>query len=370
MAARIFVTAPQTAAGAVVTGAAVAFTTFTVYDAAGTAADPQPADPTITERGTTGLYAYEVELAAGQWAEGIIDRGATAWPRLEPVQAFYSDTIVPAVAADVPSAATIAAAVWAAATRTLSAFGTLVADVAASITADHGTGSYLRAIGAGAQACTITATDGSTPLVGARVDAFNAAGSVLLATGYTGSAGTVVLYLDAGAVKLRSTLAGYSFAAVDATVSATDTISPASVTGVALPAAAGTSVTGASRALSWATLLEDQTISGIVSGDTLRLDRSISDLDAGRTVIRATLSVSGATDRAHGPAAKLLTAAATIDDAGSTGTALVHWSLAAGATSPLRNGAPYYYDVEIELDNGTIRTRELGLITAEQGVTT
>ena len=107
--------------------------------------------------------------------------------------------------------ADVATAVWAAGARTLTAFGTLVADMADAVwdelRAAHAiVGSYgatgewaAAALGAGTTPLVVTVTDGVNPLDGAEVDiTLTAVHTAPVASGYTDAFGKVTFHLDPG----------------------------------------------------------------------------------------------------------------------------------------------------------------------------
>jgi hypothetical protein len=156
--------------------------------------------------------------------------------RLTETRAGYLDNLSAGV---VPTATEIAIAVWAAGTRTLSSFGSLVADIWAyatrTLTANPTTGG-------GAFARTIIATtDGSTALVGAQIRLTSGSSTF---HGTSGSDGTVVFSVDAGTYTLSATASGRTYTPSTLVVSASGTTT-ITLTAVSIPPAADPSQTTA-----------------------------------------------------------------------------------------------------------------------------
>jgi hypothetical protein len=171
-----------------------------------------------------------------------------------------------ALAAD--AAAEIAAAVWSAATRTLTAFSFAITVDAASIrsaigmasanldtqldaiptaaeidtqlTASHGAGSWaVGGTGSGAFTLTLTVNDGTSPLENATVRMVEGVNAYV---GQTNASGVVAFSLDAATYSVAITKDGYSFTPTTKVVSATgsQTYSMTQITPT-IPAAAGLS---------------------------------------------------------------------------------------------------------------------------------
>jgi hypothetical protein len=300
-----------------------------------------------------------------------------------------------AAISSLPTAAAITTAVWAAGARTLTSFGTLAADVwavltsaltsagtigkllvdnvnatissrAASATAlstaqwtnaraaliDNLDGAVSSAgSGAGARAVVVTALDSAgSPLVGARVDVFS--GSTLVTRGQrTGAAGTVTVHLDDGSYVLRTTLQGYAFDDVGATVSAGALAF--TVAGSSGEAADPLQV-GVTRGLDYAAPRDDYTVEGLVEGDgTATLTRTVANVPGGRTIASALLTVKRPDRVGDADTRARLQLTGTV-----SGTTLT-FSMTAAQSRTL-GPDPLAYDVQVVLDDGTKKTLELG----------
>lgn len=102
---------------------------FVVYDSSGTPLSSQPAAPVFSAvpSGPVGKYTASVELTAGQFFRMRVDKGVGSTSRYEDFTVYADDVT------DRPTVDQIAAGVWAAGTRTLTSFGTLVSDVVAAV---------------------------------------------------------------------------------------------------------------------------------------------------------------------------------------------------------------------------------------------
>lgn len=122
----------------------------------------------------------------------------------------------------------------------------------------------------------------------------------------------------------------------------------------------------------------DQTITGKVAGDDLRIDRQYIDLPTGITITKAWFTVKrrktdADADALIGP--KEITTSLTNDghitDAVSTSDLAIamYFDLSQAETGALRPFHCYYYDVQVKTSAGAIYTCELGKIVMQQGIT-
>ena len=124
---------------------------------------------------------------------------------------------------------TVSTSVWSSATRTLTSYGTLIADIWSYVTRtltsggggggataqevwEYATRRLTGGAGGGATANVITINDGTNPLDGVDVWATtDSAGTNIVARANTDASGNVTFYLDAGTYYIWKQLAGYSF---------------------------------------------------------------------------------------------------------------------------------------------------------------
>lgn len=124
---------------------------------------------------------------------------------------------------------TVSTSVWSSATRTLTSYGTLIADIWSYVTRtltsggggggataqevwEYATRRLTGGAGGGATANVITINDGTNPLDGVDVWATtDSAGTNVVARANTDASGNVTFYLDAGTYYIWKQLAGYSF---------------------------------------------------------------------------------------------------------------------------------------------------------------
>lgn len=122
----------------------------------------------------------------------------------------------------------------------------------------------------------------------------------------------------------------------------------------------------------------NQTITGKVAGDDLRIDRQYIDLPTGITITKAWFTIKNRLSDADADAVlgpKEITTSATdagqITDATSTGDLAIalYFDLTHEETALLRPYKAYFYDVQVRTTTGAIYTCELGRIVMQRGVT-
>lgn len=124
------------------------------------------------------------------------------------------------------------------------------------------------------------------------------------------------------------------------------------------------------------------TISDFVSGDTVTLNRpTVTDIPAGRVLAKAWLTIKASeTDADPGIIQKIITTALQLgvgqitdvgDGSGShpVGEGALAFVLSAADTALLSPLKLYYYDIQLQFDNGNLTTPEKGTMQFGQGVT-
>lgn len=271
---------------------------------------PQPSDPTIAAvSGVVGKYQFPCELSAGQYAMGRVDCSASAYPR-------YQDIFIP------------------------------FEEVAAS----------------GAVTATVTVSVAGSPLPYARVALYS--GSTLVTSGQTGASGTVSLTADVGTYTARTVAPGYTFGDVSLAFSGTSTVSPSTISGDEATLADVAAPSGLTRSVDYDAPSLAAKVYGYAEGDTLAFTRTITNVPSGRTIASATLTVR----RSAQASTAIATPTVTVTDSGADQTGAVSWSLTAAQTAAI-GPTPAVYDLALTLDNGSIRTVELGKIALTQGIT-
>ncbi len=121
-------------------------------------------------------------------------------------------------------------------------------------------------------------------------------------------------------------------------------------------------------------------ISGFVVGDDVEVYRTIGNVPAGETIVKAWLTVKASITDLDGAALiqKAITASmnateGVIADTGGSGTAIVRFFLTSTNTAALGNPArgvgAFPYDIQLKTSSGKIFTAEIGTITAVAQVT-
>lgn len=324
--------------------------------------------PSVTDGGD-GSYSFTATLGEGERVEWRIDCGATARNRYAWGSVYYADLVQPAAAsawttaraeyldaavssrataADVPSAATVAS------------------EVDSVLSSAHGAGSWSTA-GDGSQEVVITVADDSAqPLPGARVEVLS--GSLLVARVYADVSGEATLYLDPAEYVVRASLTGYTAAGIDATVSAPDAISPATVTLAAATAnpVSSEAPVGLTRTLVYGEVLAEQRISRIVAGDHVTVTRTLSGVSSDDAVSAwLTVKPSRRARERDDSDATVLQAVGVVSGTGSTRTLV--FALAPAQT--LQLDGPLAYDVQVKA-GAVVHTPEVGVVDALRGITT
>ena len=389
-------------AGAPLTGLSPTWSTFrNVAD--GTARTPEP---TITAL-AGGLYGFAHGLAADEAFAGVIDFGSTAFPRYVPVTCRYEDTIA-ATTGDVPSAATVATAVrselttelgrvdaaissravtGAAMTLANGAVGvaqvtealvdeiqlglakqsdlTSAVDIANAVETVlsqlHGDGAW-GASGNGAESVGLTVyDDAGNPIGGALVTIRSGATKVAGPTATT-PGGVATFGLNAGTYTVAATAPGHEGATLQVTVSATDTISPSTLTLTALTDDLRSRV-GIAGTCSITAPAIGATIGGITAGEDVRITRTCTAVTSGETITAATLKVGSA--RASG--SSWTDFAGTVSDTGADGTGAFRFDLTPAQTRSFARGSPHDYLVTVTLSGGKTYVVERGRFTVLPG---
>lgn len=126
-------------------------------------------------------------------------------------------------------------------------------------------------------------------------------------------------------------------------------------------------------------MITNNHIRNYAAGDTVRIPRTVTKIAAGRTVVKAWLTVKAAEGDADPGLLQLvidssLAAVGQITDAGTTQadgtvTATLYFVLQSSATAALGAGTTAVYDIQLKLDDGSIGTTEKGDILFEKGIT-
>jgi hypothetical protein len=193
--------------------------------------------------------------------------------------------------------------------------------------------------------------------MGAHVSVY--AGATKAAEGHTGPSGTIALLLDAGSYTVRTTAPGASWAAQTITVSATDTVSPATQDGTALD---GRSVAraGVTETCDVSAVRVGE-ISGIQFGETTTITRTVTGL--GSTISSASLSIGRlATQFADQGRATAHTETATVVDSGGDGTGSITFALSATDAQALTPDEWLDYAIRLTLASGAVVVLERGRI--------
>lgn len=313
-----------------------------------------------------GEYEFTLTLTAGQSVRGEIDLGAAAGvDRLVDVVLYEQDL------RDLPAAADVADAVWDEPLSGHTSAGTTgealddvptAAEIDTELSGVHGGGPWGGAAGDGAHTVGLTVEAGGSPVMGARVDVL--AGATVVARGYTDASGEVSLQLDAGTYTYTVTKAGYEWDGGSLVVSAGGTPTPDTLEGdvLAVASASGTVPTGHSRSLAWGELVTGSTITGIVTGDTVTITRTITG--APGAISKAWLTAKTAANRT-----KADTYSAFSKEV-EPGAFVLSFALTSTDTNALAPAATWEFDVQVLLADGTVQTLEIGTLPRVLGVTT
>lgn len=106
---------------------------------------------------------------------------------------------------------------------------------------------------------------------------------------------------------------------------------------------------------------------GIVQGNAFSLRRYLTGIPTSTTVSSAKLTVKNSPADPDSAAIYQLTA--TIEDAGSSGTATIRFDFTAANTNAMTADVEYYWDWRATLSSGSILTIESGLTSAKASVT-
>src|SRR5574343_184444 len=205
----------------------------------------------------------------------------------------------------------------------------------------------------GAVTATVTVSVAGSPLPYARVALYS--GSTLVTSGQTGASGTVSLTADVGTYTARTVAPGYTFGDVSLAFSGTSTVSPSTISGDEATLADVAAPSGLTRSVDYDAPSLAAKVYGYAEGDTLAFTRTIAS---------ATLTVR----RSAQASTAIATPTVTVTDSGADQTGAVSWSLTAAQTAAI-GPTPAVYDLALTLDNGSIRTVELGKIALTQGIT-
>lgn len=118
------------------------------------------------------------------------------------------------------------------------------------------------------------------------------------------------------------------------------------------------------------------TIKDFVSGDSLEIERTVSGVPTGQSILTAWFTVKKRLTDADIAAViqKVITSindnnVGVILDSGSSGTATIVFYLLPEDTTQLIPLVEYYYDIQVMTDVGDIYTPETGIIYAHRQVT-
>lgn len=119
-----------------------------------------------------------------------------------------------------------------------------------------------------------------------------------------------------------------------------------------------------------------QEIKGYAVGTDFDVERSVTSVPQGRTLGKAWLTVKNLPTDADGVAVlqKLITPAnvagvGQIDDTGADGTGHLRFEFTGAQTAELTPGKRYYYDIQLELDNGEDSQYEDGIFRLHRRIT-
>jgi hypothetical protein len=367
--------------------------------------------PTFTDTGG-GQYTFAHGLSADEAFAGVIDFGATANPRYQPVSARYEDFLTPATSSDVPSAATVAsqvrtelttelgridaavssrlasasysappsaatiadavldealsghatagtagAALTTASGYTIPSAATIATQVDTTLSSSHGSGTWGGAAGSGTEAVTLTFTADGSAVQGAKVTIYNGSGTSV-ASGSTNSAGRLTVNLDAGTYTARAFLPGYSWSSTSVVVTATDTVTPSTINGSALTDNL-TTREGVSGVCSITAPAIDSLISTITQGENVTISRTCYGVTDGTTIDTAKLYIGDARTnqwRVSGSSG----ISGTVSDTGADGTGAFSFSLTPAITASARADTSYDFKIVVVLASGTTHVPESG----------
>lgn len=273
--------------------------------------------------GATGLYSFTATLTAGQRLQAVVDLTASCTGQRYLGAAYHFDDLFTAAATDT------------------------------QLSASHGSGQW-GASGSGAQACAITVTVDGQARQGARVDVY--AGGSVAAQAWTNASGVATVNLDAGTYTTRVTSPGATWATTTVVVTATDTITPSTLSGTGATSTATTPV-GLSGSVSYTAPEYAGAIGPLAARDSWTITRDITALPANVTSAKFTVRAFGS------PGTSLVDATVTVTDATAPTAAL---SIAMEADDLALEGGRYSYDVELTLADGSVRTVEIGVLTVTQ----
>lgn len=111
-------------------------------------------------------------------------------------------------------------------------------------------------------------------------------------------------------------------------------------------------------------------IKNIVAGDTLDVLRTVGNLPAGQTLVKAWFTVKRRTTDTTNIFQKVITTSVVvgeghITDIGSSGVASIRFDLQPADTVLLALRRVYFFDIQVKTSLGSIFTPELGRIRAE-----
>lgn len=114
---------------------------------------------------------------------------------------------------------------------------------------------------------------------------------------------------------------------------------------------------------------------GIVRGDAFSITRIVPGIPSGLTVTAAALTLKTLNSTSDpGVIQKLITTSEQagigyVETPGSSGTAQLRFDLSAADTRVLTADLDYYFDIQITLSNGNIRTIERGITQSSDETT-
>ena len=206
-------------------------------------------------------------------------------------------------------------------------------------------------LGGGSESVTLTITVDGGAMQGVRVEARSS--GTLVAQGYTGVSGTIVLALDPGTYVVRCVRAGATFSETTVVVTDPDTATPSTIDGTSIASTAETPP-GLTGSVAYTAPVYDGAIGPLAARDSWTLTRSVTSLPANIASARFTVQARGKT------ATSLVENTTTVTDSTSP-TGAVQTVIDADDLN--LSAGLYDYDWELTLADGSVRTIERGVLT-------
>lgn len=205
-------------------------------------------------------------------------------------------------------------------------------------------------LGGGSESVTLTITVDGGAMQGVRVEARSS--GTLVAQGYTGVSGTIVLALDPGTYVVRCVRAGATFSETTVVVTDPDTATPDTIDGDSVASTAETPP-GLTGSVAYTAPVYDGVIGPIAQRDSWTLTRTVTSLPSNVSSAKFTIQNRGQRGTS------LVTNTTTATDA-TAPTATIQTVIAADALS--LDAGTYDYDFELTLADGSVRTVERGTL--------